>query len=128
MAETILDRLFYTIGLKTDPLEAGAHKTESVLKRMDNAFKNLAGLGIASFGIGVLGKQLFDTAGIFVNAAADMERLMRSLEASTGSAARAAEEFTLLQEAAKLPGLGLREVTQAVINLEAVDFTGKNTN
>ncbi|CCH54488.1 hypothetical protein BN8_03663 [Fibrisoma limi BUZ 3] len=56
---------------------------------------------------------------------ADIDGLVRGLRITTGSVQNANKEFAELRELSKLPGLGLQEVSQGVLQLEALGFAGR---
>lgn len=56
---------------------------------------------------------------------ADLEKLQKGLESVMGSSEKAAAEFELLKEVAKLPGLGLEEAVRGSVNLQAAGFSAK---
>lgn len=64
-------------------------------------------------------------AGVSVKAAADMERLERSLVAITGSSAEAARQLRRLEDVARLPGIGFQEAVQGAANLQLLGFSAE---
>jgi len=64
-------------------------------------------------------------AGASIKAYGDIQSLKNGLTAITGSAAEANEQFVRLKELAKLPGLGLKEVTKGSISLQVIGFSAE---
>jgi tape measure domain-containing protein len=60
-----------------------------------------------------------------VKAFGDIESLKNGLTAVTGSADETNKQFSRLTELAKLPGLGLKEVTKGSINLQVIGFSAE---
>ncbi|MEJ5962822.1 tape measure protein [Pedobacter immunditicola] len=60
-----------------------------------------------------------------IKAFGDIQSLKNGLTAVTGSADEANKQFTRLVELAKMPGLGLKEVTKGSINLQVIGFTAE---
>ena len=60
-----------------------------------------------------------------IKAFGDIQSLKNGLTAITGSAEEANQQFVRLKELAKLPGLGLKEVTKGSMNLQVIGFTAE---
>jgi len=63
--------------------------------------------------------------GAAIKAFGDIQSLKNGLTAVTGSADEANKQFVRLVELAKMPGLGLKEVTKGSINLQVIGFTAE---
>ena len=125
-----------------DQVEAAAVATDQQISRLDFAagmadnvskhvdavqakFAGLANVGQQMAGLGAgltagLTVPLVGLGALAVNAAADMDSLMRGLTAVAGSSGEAEKQLVRLKEVAKLPGLGVEEAIQGSIRLQAV--------
>jgi tape measure domain-containing protein len=63
--------------------------------------------------------------GAAIKAFGDIQALQNGLTAVTGDAKETAIQFERLKELAKLPGLGLQEVTKGSVNLQVIGFTAE---
>ncbi|RZK25967.1 MAG: hypothetical protein EOO43_04160 [Flavobacterium sp.] len=63
--------------------------------------------------------------GAAIKAFGDIQALQNGLTAVTGNAQETAIQFERLKELAKLPGLGLKEVTKGSVNLQVIGFTAE---
>lgn len=73
--------------------------------------------------------EIFDRLGQAIrrpfDAAVNMDRLMRSLEAVAGSSQEAQRQFERLQEVAKSPGLGLPEAIEGSVRLQSAGLSAR---
>ncbi len=63
--------------------------------------------------------------GAAVKSAVDFDSLKQALETTTGSATEAATQLARLEQIAKLPGLGLSQVIEGSVNLQAAGFSAQ---
>lgn len=115
-----LDAKGYTSGLKnaSQQLDDFIQRNQRGIQTLNRVAIGMTGVGVATAGLGVS----------FFNAAAQYEAMKRSLTAVTGSADEAERQLKELKETAKLPGLGLPEVTRAVTSLQALEFGFEGAN
>lgn len=92
-------------------------------RNLDAVSKKTADLRAGMTAVGTAGTAAFAVVsvgvGATIKAAAEMENLKLGLVAVAGSAEEAERQFARLLVVAKLPGLGVREVTQASVDLQA---------
>lgn len=93
---------------------AVAKSTQSSIGMMMGA---MAGLGAAAATIGIASRA--------IKVGLDFDSQVRGLAAYTGNAEELAAQLARLQELAKLPGLGLTEVRQGVLSLEAAGLSAE---
>lgn len=93
---------------------AVAKSTQSSIGMMMGA---MAGLGAAAATIGIASRA--------IKVGLDFDSQVRGLAAYTGNAEELAAQLARLQELAKLPGLGLTEVRQGVLSLEAAGLSAR---
>lgn len=105
-------------------IETEVDKVEEKFSGMEKIGQQMAGLGAGlTAGITV---PLTGLAALAIDAAGDMDSLMRGLTAVAGSSTEAATQMERLKEVAKLPGLGLEEAVQGSIRLQAVGVSAKD--
>jgi tape measure domain-containing protein len=129
-----LSELIVKIGAETSGFSTGVRGVSADLEKMVNS-ANSAMRGFRSFseqmsslggGLTVgLSLPLAGLGAAAIKADADMDGLMRGLEAVTGSASAAQSQFERLGDVAKLPGLGFEEAVQGAINLEAAGLSAE---
>ncbi|SFF25641.1 tape measure protein [Spirosoma endophyticum] len=73
---------------------------------------------VASAGLALLGATAFKSY-------AEIDGIQRALTVTTGSVEEAGKQFKEFRELAKLPGLGLEEVTQAGLQFETLGYEAK---
>jgi len=90
------------------------------LKQVGNQMKDFGGTmsTYVSLPLAALG-------GAAIKAFGDFQSLKNGLTAITGSAEEAEKQFLRLKEIAKLPSLGLQEVTKGSMNLQVIGFTAE---
>jgi tape measure domain-containing protein len=115
-----LQELVVKLGLEDADFQRGLQGAESVLNRM--------GAKLTAAGSALTAGVTLPLAGLgaaALSAASDMDSLKRGLTVVAGSTEAANAQFKRLTELAKLPGLGLREVTQASVRLQAAGFSAE---
>jgi tape measure domain-containing protein len=105
-----------------------ADQTDKAIDAMDKKFQGLQNIGgqLAGLGAGLTAGITLPIVGLAaasINAAGDLDSLMKGLTAVAGSSDKAQEQLGRLKEVAKLPGLGLEEAVQGSIRLQAVGTT-----
>ena len=101
-----------------DQIESKVGEVEGKFAGMERVGQQMAGLG-AGLTAGITAP-LVGLASLAIDAAGEMDSLMRGLTAVSGSSDEAAKQMDRLKEVAKLPGLGLEEAVQGSIRLQAV--------
>lgn len=94
-------------------VEAGLKSTGQKLKDIGGDLSTYVSLPLAALG------------GAAIKAFGDIQSLKNGLTVVTGSAKETEKQFGRLVELAKLPGLGLQEVTKGSINLQVIGFTAE---
>lgn len=106
-------------------IESSSQRIRSSVERIGNLGQQLAGLGAtltASLTLPIVG-----LATASIQAYGDIQALQKGLEAVTGSAQKANDEFTRLKEVAKLPGIGLNEAVKGSINLQSIGLSARTS-
>lgn len=108
-------------------LKATLIKSERELRKsVDKMKANVKQVSTAMVGFGVaIGASFGLLTKVFIDAGVQMEKMMKGLIAVSGSAQEATKQLVELREVAKLPGLGLNEVVQASIKLQAVRISAE---
>lgn len=94
-------------------VQSGLKETGQKLKDIGGDLSTYVSLPLAALG------------GAAIKAFGDIQSLKNGLTAVTGSAKETEKQFGRLVELAKLPGLGLQEVTKGSINLQVIGFTAE---
>lgn len=108
------------IGAIINPLVRDLKKVERQLQRSGQRLSRLGNdltLSVSA-PLALLGGKAITTAG-------NIEALELSMESMMGSAEMAAKELKLLEEAAKLPGLGFEQAIRGSVKLQAVGFSAE---
>lgn len=116
MEATLTVELLAKIDGLTNSLEAAQTK----LQKFGEAAKDIGAKMTASLTLPILA-----FGGAAVKAFGDIQSLKNGLTAVTGSAKETNIQFSRLTQLAKLPGLGLKEVTEGSINLQVIGFTAE---
>jgi tape measure domain-containing protein len=98
---------------------------------VEKQFSGLTEIGTQMAGLGAgltagITVPLAGLAALSIDAAGDMDSLMRGLTAIAGSSEEAGRQMERLKEVAKLPGLGLEEAVQGSIRLQAVGTSAQD--
>ncbi|WP_316817279.1 tape measure protein [Pedobacter nyackensis] len=114
------ENLNYVFGADISAFQNAIKSVQSGLKETGDKLKDIGGdlSTYVSLPLAALG-------GAAIKAFGDIQSLKNGLTAVTGSAAETEKQFKRLTELAKLPGLGLQEVTKGSINLQVIGFTAE---
>lgn len=117
MAENKLNFIF---GADISEFQQGLNKVTDGLKNIGNQMKDF-GSTMSTY----VSLPLVALGAASIKAFGDIQSLKNGLTAITGSADEANKQFVRLKELAKLPGLGLKEVTKGSISLQVIGFTAE---
>lgn len=114
------EHLNYVFGADISAFQNAIKSVQTGLKETGQKLKDIGGdlSTYVSLPLAALG-------GAAIKAFGDIQSLKNGLTAVTGSAAETEKQFKRLTELAKLPGLGLKEVTKGSINLQVIGFTAE---
>lgn len=114
------EHLNYVFGADISAFQNAIKSVQSGLKATGDKLKDIGGdlSTYVSLPLAALG-------GVAIKAFGDIQSLKNGLTAVTGSAEEANIQFGRLKELAKLPGLGLQEVTKGSINLQVIGFSAE---
>lgn len=117
---TNTQNLTYVFGANISAFQAAIGNVQQGLRNTGQQLKNF-GSDLSAY----VSLPLTALGGAAIKAFADIQSLKNGLTAVTGSASETNKQFTRLTELAKLPGLGLKEVTKGSINLQVIGFTAE---
>ena len=114
------EHLNYVFGADISGFQNAIKSVEASLKSTGQKLKDIGGdlSTYVSLPLAALG-------GAAIKAFGDIQSLKNGLTAVTGSAKETEKQFGRLVELAKLPGLGLKEVTKGSINLQVIGFSAE---
>jgi tape measure domain-containing protein len=117
---TNTQNLTYVFGANISQFQTAIGNVQQGLRNTGQQLKNF-GSDLSAY----VSLPLTALGGAAIKAFGDIQSLKNGLTAITGSADETNKQFTRLTELAKLPGLGLKEVTKGSINLQVIGFTAE---
>lgn len=117
---TNTQNLTYVFGANITAFQNAIQSVQQGLRNTGNQLKDF-GSDLSAY----VSLPLAALGGAAIKAFGDIQSLKNGLTAVTGSAAETNKQFSRLTELAKLPGLGLKEVTKGSINLQVIGFTAE---
>jgi tape measure domain-containing protein len=117
---TNTQNLTYVFGANISAFQAAIGNVQQGLRNTGQQLKDF-GSDLSAY----VSLPLAALGGAAIKAFGDIQSLKNGLTAVTGSADETNKQFSRLTELAKLPGLGLKEVTKGSINLQVIGFSAE---
>jgi tape measure domain-containing protein len=133
---SILDELLVLVGLDFSDFQSGQaamkKQLDELRENVDDTFANIAEAGKGLVGLGTaltigITAPLVGLVTSAIKADAEMDQLMKGLQAAAKTGEDVTKTFQGLEKAAELPGLNLKQAVEASISLQTVGLSAKES-